>query len=276
MLIVLPQHDGVVLLSVSSRPVETVKAIVQWGIELIERLCKLAFNQFGDSNITMAANSTTTFPTPSTPSCTLVPQTPLLPWISDNVLAIILPTIVYAIAGGFFHLLDVHELFTKHRIHPSEDELKRNHVTKWQCLQTVIRYHVIQISIGLLLNIGSGPTMVGNESCQIQQVAGVISHARNLVPMALGVLGIDAKRLAVATKGTSAGLAQLLAGDYLSGESNSQYAGFTGFELSLANLVVFVGKPLFQYLVALTVVDTWIYFTHRLCHVNKTLYRTSP
>ncbi|KAK3172879.1 hypothetical protein OEA41_006204 [Lepraria neglecta] len=220
----------------------------------------------------MASNATAIFATPPTPSCKLVPQVPLLPFLSDNILATILPTIVYAIAAAFFHLLDTYNLFSYWRIHPSEDELKRNHVTRWQCLQTVIRYHVMQISIGLLLNYvgGNEPTMVGDESCRIQRAAGVISHARNLIPMTLAIVGIDAKKLGVAMKGTSAGLAQVLAGDYLSSEQNH---GFTSFELSLAKLVVFICVPMFQYLIALTVVDTWIYFTHRLCHVNKTLYR---
>ena len=91
--------------------------------------------------------------------------------------------------------------------------------------------------------------------------------------MTLAVVGIDAKKIGVAMKGTSPGLAQVLAGDYLSNEQNH---GFTSFALSLAKLVVFIGVPMFQYLIALTVVDTWIYFTHRLCHVNKTLYRKFP
>ena len=221
----------------------------------------------------MAPNTTSTFASTATPSCTLVPQAPLLYGISDNVLAIVLPTIVYAVAGGFFHLLDVYNLFSQYRIHPSEDELKRNRVTKWQVLQAVVRYHVMQISIGLLLNMGNGPPMVGDESCKINRIASVISHVRNFIPMALAAIGIDAKGLAHAIEGTSVGLAQVLAGDSLAGKSEMRSSGFTDLELTLAKFIVFVGVPAFQYLLALTVVDTWIYFTHRLCHVNKTLYR---
>lgn len=219
------------------------------------------------------SSNTTSIPSRSSPSCTLRPQSPLLPFISDNVLAIVLPTIVYAVAGGFFHLLDVYALFAKYRIHPSEDELKRNHVTKWQCLVTVVRYHVLQISIGLLLNIGNGPTMIGDEGCQIERMAGYLSHARSVVPMALSVLGVDAKRLAFATTGTSTGLAKVLGGDYQVDKGSEQNLSYTTVELALAKALVHMGKPFLQYLLALTVVDTWIYFTHRLCHVNKTLYR---
>ena len=221
----------------------------------------------------MAPNTTSTSTSITTPSCSLIPQAPLIHGISDNVLAIILPTIVYAVAGGFFHLLDVYKLFSRYRIHPSEDELKRNRVTRWQVLQVVVRYHVMQISIGLILNMGNGPPMVGDESCKVNRVASVISHTRGLIPMALAAIGVDAKGLANAIKGTSGGLAQVVAGDYLTGNSEMRNSGFTDLELILAKFVVSVGVPAFQYLLALAVVDTWIYFTHRLCHANKTLYR---
>ena len=219
---------------------------------------------------------TTSVPALPTPSCTLAPQASLISSLSDNVLAVVLPTIVYAIGGGFFHLLDTYNLFHDYRIHPSEEELKRNHVTKWQCLRTVVRYHIIQISIGLALNYGNGPTMVGDESCRVYRAADMIRRARDVFPLVLNTLGIDAKRLASATESTSAGLAQVLAGDYLYGEKASQNIGWSTVELSLAKFLVFFGVPAFQYLVALTVVDTWIYFTHRLCHINKTLYRRFP
>ena len=222
--------------------------------------------------MTITPNATTFIPTTPRPSCTFVPQEPFLPFLSDNVLAIILPTIVYAVAGGFFHLLDSCSLFSYWRIHPSEEDIKRNHVTRWQCLLTVIRYHLMQISIGLLMNhlAGNKPTMTGDEMCRIHRAADAISYTRNLVPMALNIVGIDAGRVGIAMEGTSAGLAQVLAGDYLSSERTQ---GFTAFELSLAKFVVSVGVPMLQFFVALAVVDTWIYFTHRLCHINKTLYR---
>ena len=228
------------------------------------------------SVLTMLPNTTTSFPTLPASSCTLVPQATLVPGLSDKVLAVILPTIVYAIAGAIFHLLDIYDLFADYRIHPSEDELKRNHVTKWQCLQTVVRYHIIQISIGLALNYGQGPTMVGDETCKIYRAANMLKRATNLIPLALNTIGIDATRLAIATESMSASLAQVLAGDYLSSDKASPNPGFNTVELFLARFLVSFGVPAFQYLVALTVVDTWIYFTHRLCHVNKTLYRKSP
>ncbi|KAL8826458.1 MAG: hypothetical protein Q9170_007391 [Blastenia crenularia] len=214
------------------------------------------------------ASNITAFKTSSSPTCALKPQEPLLPFVTDNVLAIILPTIIYFIASGFFHILDVYNLFSNHRIHPSEDELKRNHVTRGECLKGVLRYHMMQISIGLLLNIGSTPPMTGDEVCRTHQLALTIQNIRsNILPLILNTIGINAKQLSLATQGTSTTLANILDHPLSSPTHPSPSSLF------LANLTSNILIPLAQFTIALLVVDTWIYFTHRLCHVNKTLYR---
>ncbi|MCJ1279559.1 Cholesterol 25-hydroxylase-like protein [Puttea exsequens] len=219
----------------------------------------------------MNTSSATTSPIPS---CTLYPQPHLLPFVSDTHLSIVLPTVVYIISSAFFHLLDTHHLFNSYRIHPSEDELKRNHVTRWDCLTTVLRYHLMQIAIGLALSWGDGPTMIGDEACRIHDWAVRVRQARALIPTALAALGIDAKGLAVAVKGTSQGLAQIIAGEaHLPGQDTLQDAGMTPIDTLLAKIIFHIAIPALQYLTALAVVDTWIYFTHRLCHINQTLYR---
>ena len=239
----------------------------------------MSYLHFPVSSFPMASNTTKGFPVTPAPICTLIPQPSLVPGISDNVLAIILPTVVYVITGGVFYFLDAHQLLSQYRIHPSEDELRRNHVTKWQCLRTVARYHIMQISIGLLLDYGNGPNMVGDESCRLHQLATKVKGARSVVPWGLAFVGIDAKRLASAVFGTSQGLAEVLAGGSMSLSGQELWQGpsdFASIEMFLANFIYYFAMPAIQYLVALTVVDTWIYFTHRLCHVNKTLYRNSP
>ncbi|KAL9123884.1 MAG: hypothetical protein Q9217_006731 [Psora testacea] len=207
-------------------------------------------------------------------SCSLHPQPPLLPFISDEHLSIVLPTVVYIISSAFFHFLDAYNFLSSYRIHPSEDVLKRNHVTRWQCLKQVAGYHAMQITIGLALSWGEGPTMIESEACGIYNWAGRIRRLRNLVSMLLNILGIDAKGLAGAVRGISEGLAQVFTGDlYLFGQVLEKNPGITPLEVLLAKTIFHIGIPALQYFVALAVVDTWIYFTHRLCHINKTLYR---
>ncbi|KAI4088634.1 MAG: hypothetical protein LQ339_008682 [Xanthoria mediterranea] len=217
----------------------------------------------------MASNNTASFLASPSPRCTLVPQEPLLPGVSDNVLAIILPTIVYAVAGAFFHILDTYGIFSNHRIHPSEEELKRNHVTKWECLKSVVRYHIMQISIGLVLNHGSSPAMIGDEACRTHTTALAFRSLRNIVPIFLTTLGIDPKRLSLSTASTSPTFAQFLAGSTSTIPTDTP----TSLELALARFTLDYLYPASQYALALVIVDTWIYFTHRLCHVNRTLYR---
>ncbi|KAL8710614.1 MAG: hypothetical protein Q9220_004838 [cf. Caloplaca sp. 1 TL-2023] len=216
----------------------------------------------------MASNFTRLSPDSSSPSCTLFPQEPLLPWLSDTTLAIILPTIVYAVAGAFFHILDVYDLFTSYRIHPTADELKRNHVSKWDCFKSVVRYHIMQISIGLALNYGNtAQPMIGDERCKIHDTAIFLHSLRNnIVPILFNLVGIDAKRLSTATSGTSATLASFVSAAPSSSTPHT-------IDRTLAKLIISIGIPLAQYALALVIVDTWIYFTHRLCHVNRTLYR---
>ncbi|KAL8953183.1 MAG: hypothetical protein Q9222_000956 [Ikaeria aurantiellina] len=203
-------------------------------------------------------------------SCQLSSQENLLPWISDNVLAIILPTVVYTVAGGFFYVLDQYELFNDYRIHPSEDELKRNHITRWECFKGVVRYHIIQITVGLLLNWNVGPQMVSDEACQIHETAKTLNHTRKIIPRSLNIIGIDAKKLSRAVAGTSSKIAYTIAGDYTTIDGRSSIDNGL---LTLSKLCVTILTPILQLLLALIVVDTYFYFTHRLCHVNRTLYR---
>lgn len=220
------------------------------------------------------ANATTPSPVPPPPTCTLTPRSPLIAGVSDQVLGTVLPTLVYIIASGFFYWLGEQDLLSQYRIHPSEEELKRNHVSRSQCLRVAVRYHVMQIATGVLLSYGEGPALTGNHSCDVYRWAVRVRQARRAIPWALALVGVDAKGLALATYTKSAGLAQLLAGNSMAfSESKSPQASFTPGELFLAESIVSYAVPALQFLVALSVVDTWIYFTHRLCHVNKTLYR---
>lgn len=219
----------------------------------------------------MNATSATTL---SSPVCALYPQPRLLPFVSDVHLSVILPTVVYIISSVFFHLLDTYHLFEKYKIHPSEDELKRNHVTRWDCLKQVTAYHVMQIAIGLALSVGEGPVLIGDEVCRLFEWAVTVRHARALIPMVLATVGIDFEGLAGAIKGVSEGFAHVLSPDvYSTGPGAFQEPGFTPLDMFLARAIFYVGIPALQYLTALAIVDTWIYFTHRLCHINKTLYR---
>lgn len=221
------------------------------------------------------ANATSAFYLPPPPTCHLTLRPSLIPGVSDHVLGTVLPTLVYIIASGFFYWLSEHDILSQYRIHPSEEDLRRNHVSRFQCLRVVVRYHLMQIATGLLLSYGEGPELTGNHTCDVYRCAVRVRHAQRAIPWVLALVGVDVKGLALATYIKSAGLAQLIAGNSMAfSESNPRQAlAFTTSEFLLGEFIVSYAVPAAQFLVALSVVDTWIYFTHRLCHVNKTLYR---
>lgn len=80
------------------------------------------------------------------------PSPSLLAQASDSVLALIVPVACYWIASLFFHLLDLSEApyVAKHRIHPSEDEKRRNLVSKLDVLKMVLFQQAIQTGLGVV------------------------------------------------------------------------------------------------------------------------------
>ncbi|KAI3406776.2 SUR2 [Candida oxycetoniae] len=80
---------------------------------------------------------------------TITKKPDLIEGIPDGILALIAPIVAYWTYSSFFHIVDVYELAEKYRIHPSEDELKRNKVTLHEVVRDVILQHVIQTVAGL-------------------------------------------------------------------------------------------------------------------------------
>lgn len=195
------------------------------------------------------------------PTCVTGPRDPLVPGISDHTLATILPTLAYAVASVIFHIIGQLDLLNRYRIHPSKEELQRNHVSKFRCLLGVIRYHAMQIVVGMFLSYNAEPEMIGNEACEIHSLEGLISRLRKTVPLGLAVFGLDSKGIAAVIQKLPKPLPSI------------HSSGFTPIDMFFAHVLVSLVVPAMRFFVALAIVDTWIYFTHRLCHINKTLYR---
>lgn len=204
----------------------------------------------------------------SAPSCALHPRSSILSGISDHTLGVILPTLIYIIGSLFFHIVNELELFSNYRIHPPKEELHRNRVSKLGCLLVVIRYHVIQIVIGLLLTYNNGPELVEIGGCETYQWVRRIRKCLTVIPWALTPLGLDTQGLMSKFSKTP-----LLAHFSANSHEISPSPTFTALEWNLARIIVSFAVPAIQFFVYLAVVDTWIYFMHRLCHINKTLYR---
>lgn len=214
------------------------------------------------------SNFTGTSTLSSAPSCALYPRSPMLSGISDHTLGVILPTLVYIIGSVVFYIVNELELFSSYRIHPPKEELHRNRVSKLDCLLVVIRYHVIQIAIGILLTYNNGPELVQIGECETYQWVRRVRKCLTVIPWALTLLGLDTQGLV-----SKFSKAPLLSHISVNSHEILSSPTFAAMESNLARVIVSFAIPAIQFFVYLAVVDTWIYFAHRLCHINKTLYR---
>lgn len=108
------------------------------------------------------------------------PESSLLSWIPDHLLALLAPVVAYWVASAIFHCIDCASIgwLEKYRIHPSEEVKSRNLASRMQVLRAVILQHVIQTAMGLWW-IDEKP--VGE---QVNHLAAIASKA----PLLVGVL----------------------------------------------------------------------------------------
>lgn len=159
----------------------------------------------------------------STNNLTLTKKPDLISGIPDGITALIAPIVVYWSYSMFFHVIDVYELAEKYRIHPSEDELKRNKVTLHEVVRDVILQHIIQTIVGLVVFYFDPTPMTGYEYYTMWQLKH--HYLPSFVPDVV------------------------------------VYYGYM------------YGWSLLRLCIAITIIDTWQFWLHRLMHVNKTLYR---
>lgn len=230
----------------------------------------------------MAVNASVAFDLPPLPSYTLSVREPLLPPIPDNYLALILPIVAYWGMSMIYHFLDVNNYFEQYRLHTPAELLKRNRVTRWEVVRDVILQQVIQTLAGAAVAYFDPVETVGREEYDVAVWAQRIRLFQKAIPPVLGLVGVDAAGLAKAMlQNGHTMLAGALAGGSYPGFVQSVILdtgaevtapAFTSWELSLASFIYWYFVPALQFLLAVSIVDTWQYFLHRAMHMNRWLY----
>ncbi|CAK9435671.1 uncharacterized protein LODBEIA_P03980 [Lodderomyces beijingensis] len=100
---------------------------------------------------------------PASYPLTITRKPDLIAGLPDGVLALISPIVAYWSYSMFFHIIDVYELAEKFRIHPSEDELRRNKVTLHEVIRDVVLQHIIQTVVGLAVFYFDAAPLTGYE-----------------------------------------------------------------------------------------------------------------
>ncbi|KAJ5220578.1 uncharacterized protein N7469_009465 [Penicillium citrinum] len=214
----------------------------------------------------MAANASVAY--------TLSVRQPVLPPISDSLLALILPIVAYWALSGVYHFLDVNDYFAEYRLHTPAELSKRNRVTRWEVVRDVVLQQIIQTIAGYSVAYFDPIEMTGMDDYNVAVWAQRVRIAQRAIPTILTVLGVDAAGLAnsVSKNGHSI-LAGALAGGSYPGMVHYCPA-FAGWEMALASFVYWYFVPGLQFLLAISIVDTWQYFLHRAMHLNRWLYVT--
>lgn len=232
----------------------------------------------------MAVNASVAFDLPPLPTYTLSVREPLLPPIPDNVLALMLPIIAYWGLSMVYHFIDVYGYFEQYRLHTPAEVLKRNKVSRWEVVRDVILQQVIQTIAGLAMSYFDPIETVGREDYDIAVWATRLRLVQKAIPPTLALIGVDAVGLAKSmSQSGHTMLAGALAGGSYPGvvqslilDSGAEVVApaFASWELSVASFIYWYMVPSLQFMLAVSILDTWQYFLHRAMHLNRWLYVT--
>jgi sphinganine C4-monooxygenase len=232
------------------------------------------------SNLTFTSSKMSDLP--PLPSYSLSPAEPLVSFIPDFYLSLILPIAAYWIVSLFFHYIDVLDVWPQYRLHTPAEILKRNHVSRYEVARDVIIQQIIQTLVGAVLGLTEPEEVVGKENYDIAQWATRLRIAQRALPQLLGFVGLNAAAMSKNISRSHPMIAAVLAGGKypsltmgLDVVSGAPVPTFADWEILAAKTLYWGIVPLLQFGLAIFIVDTWQYFLHRAMHMNKWLYSES-
>jgi sphinganine C4-monooxygenase len=204
---------------------------------------------------------------------------PLISFIPDFYLSLILPFVAYWAFSLFFHYIDVMDIWPQYRLHTPAEILKRNHVSRYEVARDVIVQQIIQTLVGAVLGLTEPEEMAGKTDYDIACWAQRLRLAQRALPQLLGLLGLNAAAISKNMSGSHPMIAAVLAGgkypslnmglDVVTGVA---VPAFASWEIFTAKAIYWYIVPALQFILAILIVDTWQYFLHRAMHMNKWLY----
>lgn len=239
-----------------------------------------------NNNLTMissSANISTMSDLPPLPSYTLSPLPALFPYVSDFYLSLLLLPAVYWLVSGFFHIIDVWDIWPQYRLHTPAEITKRNHVSRYEVARDVLIQQVIQAITGAVLGLTEPEEMTGREEYDISRWATRLRIAQRALPQLLGLVGLNAAAISKNVSGSHPIIAAVLAGgkypsltEGMDVVSGLPVPAFASWEILVAKAIYWYLVPAMQLWLAVVILDTWQYFLHRAMHVNKWLYSKLP
>lgn len=203
---------------------------------------------------------------PPLPLYTLRQEPDLFSFISDKQLSRILPTLTFIALSVFWECIDRSKIWAQYLLHPSDDMLRRNRISKLECLRGITVYQLTGLAIATALT-WTDPmlTFSGDEEYSISLWALRLRTLQSWIPGALSVVGLDALKIAKSVSDVFPALVSALqGGSYTHHPRVVSTAGreilvpaFMAWESDVATFLYYVGVPVFQFLIAFFIADTW-------------------
>ncbi|KAL9588492.1 MAG: hypothetical protein Q9203_002696 [Teloschistes exilis] len=219
--------------------------------------------------------------TSSLPPPRLESRDSLLPFLADHHLPYLVPAVFYWVISFVFHVINTQDLLLEYKLHTSAEDLTKNRASR----RDVIKFALIQQAAQCLLGYLTADdnerfmppeyavTLWAQRLRTMETVCSQwIRYAADIVPWI--IYGSD---LAVPTfrKAMVEGPSKYLVGGVTQTLVNPSYdpVPFSTMEMCIGKAMYWILYPLFQYILAMILADTFQYFTHRAFHVNKWLYK---
>ena len=214
------------------------------------------------------------------PSYILTPRPPLLPYISDFHLSLLLPVLAYWSISAVYHVISTYSLFDEYRIHTPAALKARNRVSALEVLRAVVTQQVVQTALGLFL----GHMVLGTEEMMGRETYDVAVWALSVrrvvqgwvMPVVKGLvalIGIDARGWGGYVSGLPV-FPTVVLGKAISTSGDTATGGcLARWEIWVAQTIYWVLDPAVRFGIAIFFSDTWQYFWHRAMHMNKWMYR---
>ncbi|KAL8710616.1 MAG: hypothetical protein Q9220_004840 [cf. Caloplaca sp. 1 TL-2023] len=205
----------------------------------------------------------------------------LLPFLADHHLPYLLPAVFYWIISFLFHFIDTRGFLAKYKLHTSAEDLTKNRASRRDVIKFALIQQAAQCTLGYLMADGSeqftSPPYVIAQWAQGLRVAHllVLQWTQPMwSQMPWIVRGLKLSQPFHAAPVLQDSLGELL-NNTTKGVSHAAATSptFTAQELLFGKAMYWILVPMFQYVAAMILADTFQYFTHRAFHINKWLYK---
>ncbi len=186
-------------------------------------------------------------------------------------------------AGLTFHYIDTRKFLSKYKLHTPAEDLTKNRATRRDVIKFALIQQAAQCLLGYLTTV-TEPFVPHDYGIALW--AQKIRYFGIIVREVARCAGLDLKWIITESQGYGVGYTTAFAQDIWSSHisnfsqavaehTDGPTANFSTWELLTARLLYWLVVPLFQYISAMVLADTFQYFTHRAFHVNKWLYSKS-